>query len=266
MNKELLSTVGIMIAMFVFEGIFPFFKTHKRHLKHTGINVLFGMANGLLTKLLFAALLVRVVQWSKDQGAGWLNIITLPWYLKGIIAFLAFDLWMYWWHRLNHEIKFLWCFHSMHHTDLEMDASTALRFHPGEKILSSLVRMLIIPGLGMDLMFFAVYNIVMSPIILFHHSNIALPEKIDRSLRRVIVTPNMHRVHHSKFRWETDSNYSSVFSFWDRLFGTFREKQDLDSIVYGLETMREAKWQGVFGMLLTPAYVGGLLANKKKGV
>lgn len=266
MNRELIITVALMIALFVFEGMFPFFKTHKKHLQHTGVNVFFGIVNGLIAKLLFAALLIATFQWSKQQGIGWLNIISVSWYLEGIIAFLLFDLWMYWWHRFNHELKFLWCFHSMHHTDLEMDASTALRFHPGEKILSTLLRLFIIPVLGLELIYFIIYNIVMSPIILFHHSNIALPEKIDKFLRVIIVTPNMHRVHHSKLRKETDSNYSSVFSFWDRIFGTYKQVENTESIVYGLETMRDSWWQSIPGMLLTPVFVGGFWKNKKESI
>jgi sterol desaturase/sphingolipid hydroxylase (fatty acid hydroxylase superfamily) len=265
MNAQIFVSAILIAVIFAAEGFFPFFKqrSNNRRLKHTGINVFFGIFNGLLTKVFFAGITVGLINWSMQQGAGWLRLFSMPWYIKGMIAFLIFDLWMYWWHRLNHEYKFLWNFHSMHHTDTEMDASTAYRFHPGEKIISSILMLLIITGFGMDLIYFAVYNLIVSPVILFHHSNIALPEKIDGFLRHFIVTPNMHRVHHSKNRPETDSNYSTVFSFWDRIFGTYKEVGDYGAIVFGLEKWRQPRWNTVKGMLITPLYVSGILKENQ---
>lgn len=268
MDKQLWVSICLIVGMFLIEGLFPFFKrpSKRKRLQHTSINLIFGIGNGMITKVLFAVITVDVVQWAANYGIGLLGIISFPVFIRAVISFLLFDLWMYWWHRFNHEYKFLWNFHSMHHTDTEMDASTALRFHPGEKILSVLLMLLVFVGLGLDLISFYIYSFVVSPIILFHHSNIALPKPIDRFFRHFIVTPNMHRVHHSKNRSETDSNYSTVFSVWDRIFGTRKEVDDYRSIVFGLETMREAGWQGFWGMLLTPAYVSGFLKNKKGSV
>jgi sterol desaturase/sphingolipid hydroxylase (fatty acid hydroxylase superfamily) len=265
MDKQILVSIVLIIGMFLFEGLFPFFKrpNKRKRLQHTVINLIFGIGNGIITKVLFAVITVGVVQWAMNRGVGLLRIISFPLFIQGVIAFLLFDLWMYWWHRFNHEYKFLWNFHSMHHTDTEMDASTALRFHPGEKIISALLMLLVFLVLGLDRNAFYIYSFVVSPIILFHHSNIALPEIIDRFLRYFIVTPNMHRVHHSKNRRETDSNYSTVFSVWDRIFGTYKEVDDYRSIILGLETMRETWWQSMPGMLLTPLYIGGIL-NKKR--
>jgi len=254
MNRDLLVSTIIIVSMFVLEGVYPLFRGRTKHLQHTGINVGFGIGNGLISKAFFGILTIQVVQWSSMSSTGIIRLVSMNHFTKGLFGFLLFDLWMYWWHRLNHEIHFLWRFHRMHHTDLEMDASTALRFHPGEKIFSDIIRLAVIPVLGLELLAFAIYRVVMSPIILFHHSNIALPEKFDRILRAVIVTPNMHRVHHSIIREETDSNYGSVFSFWDRILGTYKRRDDTDAIIYGLNTMRGTWWQSVAGMLLTPLY------------
>ena len=171
---------------------------------------------------------------------------------RGLAAIVLFDLWMYLWHRANHRISFLWRFHRTHHSDTEMDSTSALRFHFGEIIFSSILRLLVIPLIGISYAELLTYEIILQPIIIFHHSNVALPEKLDRILRAVLVTPNMHRVHHSQIQNETDSNYSSIFSWWDRLAGTFKRREDTKTIVFGLTYFRELQWQSFVGMLRTP--------------
>jgi sterol desaturase/sphingolipid hydroxylase (fatty acid hydroxylase superfamily) len=133
-----------------------------------------------------------------------------------------------------------------------MDITTALRFHPFEILLSSLFRLMIFILLGINLIHFIIYEISLQVVIQLHHSNISLPEKYDRLLRYMIVTPNMHRVHHSDEWRETNSNYSSIFSFWDRLWATYREREDTHTINLGLKILRENRWQRIIGMLLTP--------------
>jgi sterol desaturase/sphingolipid hydroxylase (fatty acid hydroxylase superfamily) len=169
-----------------------------------------------------------------------------------ILVILAFDLWMYLWHRANHRIPFLWRFHRMHHSDPEMDASTGLRFHPGEQLLSGMARLLVIPVLGVSITQLAVYEALLLPVILFHHSNVAIPDWMDRGLRALVVTPAMHRVHHSRWQPETDSNYGSVFPWWDRLLGSFRLREDARTIHLGLDEFDGPGWQSLGGMLRTP--------------
>ena len=140
----------------------------------------------------------------------------------------------------------------MHHSDLQMDCTTALRFHTGEIFFSSILRLVVIPILGMDFSQWILYEACLRPVILFHHSNVALPEKFDRMFRALIVTPNMHRVHHSELRPETDSNFSSVLSFWDRLFRSFKQRKDPKTLRYGLPYLKDEKWQSFLGMIETP--------------
>jgi sterol desaturase/sphingolipid hydroxylase (fatty acid hydroxylase superfamily) len=175
-----------------------------------------------------------------------------PAWAETVAALILFDLWMYLWHRANHQIRFLWRFHRMHHSDNQVDATTALRFHTGELILSSILRLAVVPLLGISLSQLILYETLLQPIIIFHHSNVALPEKIDRIFRALIVTPNMHRVHHSMVNQETNSNYSSIFSFWDRIGQSFRRRIDLLTLRYGLSDFPEETWQTVVGMLKTP--------------
>jgi sterol desaturase/sphingolipid hydroxylase (fatty acid hydroxylase superfamily) len=211
-----------------------------------------GILNGLIVAVLFSSLTVWTMQWTWQNSFGLLNRLSWNGWSKGILAFVLFDLWMYLWHMANHRIPFLWRFHRTHHSDLEVDATTALRFHTGEIVFSSLLRCIIIPLLGIKFHQLLIYELCLQPVILFHHSNVALPEKIDRIFRTVIVTPNMHRIHHSQERFETDSNYSSIFSFWDRLARTFRKRADTRTLRYGLPYLQEAKWQTVLGLLKTP--------------
>jgi sterol desaturase/sphingolipid hydroxylase (fatty acid hydroxylase superfamily) len=159
---------------------------------------------------------------------------------------------MYLWHRANHAIPFLWRFHRMHHSDPAVDVTTALRFHVGEITLSSTLRLAVIPLLGLRLGEVILYETLLLPVIAFHHSNVALPEKWDRRLRAVIVSPNMHRVHHSDWQPETDSNFSSIFSWWDRLGRSFRLRPDIRALRYGLRDFDGQEWQNLWGLLRTP--------------
>jgi len=133
-----------------------------------------------------------------------------------------------------------------------MDATTAIRFHIGEILISSALRLALIPLLGITVNQLLVYEMLLLPVILFHHSNVRFPEWLDALLRLVIVTPAVHRVHHSRFWMETNSNYSSVFSFWDRIAGTFRLRRDGRPVNFGLDEYEGEEWQRITGMLVTP--------------
>ena len=140
----------------------------------------------------------------------------------------------------------------MHHADRELSASSGLRFHTGEIVLSSIARLAVLPLLGMTVAQVLVYEAVLLPVILFHHGNVGVPARADRWLRWLIVTPWMHWVHHSDYQPETDSNYSSVFSFWDRVFGSFRLVGDPRTLTLGLEEMERSDWATLPGMVAMP--------------
>jgi sterol desaturase/sphingolipid hydroxylase (fatty acid hydroxylase superfamily) len=133
-----------------------------------------------------------------------------------------------------------------------MDVTTASRFHLGEIVFSSILRVPVIALLGLELWEVALYETAMFTVVQLHHANIALPAWLDCSLRLFIVTPFMHKVHHSRWQPETDSNYSSLFSFWDRLFGTFRSRVDFSSFRFGLEEFDRPEDHSLVGMLTTP--------------
>lgn len=252
MSMRLGIEVIVLGLIFWLEGIFPFFQKRQHRVLHAWRNLSMGVINGLLMGLLFSGITMVVIHLTQANRWGILNVLDDSGMERGLLAILLFDLWMYLWHRANHRISFLWRFHRTHHSDTEMDSTSALRFHFGEIVFSSILRLLVIPLIGISYAELLIYEIILQPIIIFHHSNIALPEKIDRILRAVIVTPNMHRVHHSQIQTETDSNYASIFSWWDRFAGTFKRRKDARVIVYGLAYFRELEWQSFKGMLRTP--------------
>ena len=133
---------------------------------------------------------------------------------------LLLEFWIYWWHRANHEWSFLWRFHEVHHRDRHLDATTALRFHFGEVALSAGVRALVIMAFAIPLTSVVLFEIVVIVATVFHHANWRIPPAIERALARVIITPSRHWVHHHRVRADTDSTYGTIFSFWDRWFGT----------------------------------------------
>ena len=244
--------IGICIVLlWVAESAWPHlaeFASARERWRHAARNLSMALLNYGVGLLGVAAL----IAWAASHEFGLFHRLRLnePWHT--ILVLLCFDAWMYLWHRLNHVVPFLWRFHRMHHSDPAMDVSSGLRFHPGEIVLSGAARALVMPILGMSMHQLLLYETLLLPVVLFHHSNLALPRWLDESIRRLIVTPWMHWVHHSRICEETNSNYGSVLSIWDRLFGSYRIRDDTDSIVFGLDEFSDERDQTVMGMLRTP--------------
>lgn len=234
------------------ESVAPFFMDRPRRMRHVARNLGIGFVNGVVLTFGFTGLLHASARWGELHVVGLLPRLPLPPGTEGWVGFLLFDLWMYAWHRANHGIPLLWRFHRVHHTDDTLDASSAYRFHLGEMVLSTVLRLAVIPLLGISLELLVLYELILQPVILFHHSNIALPEWIDRRMRTLIVSPNMHRVHHSDLPEETNSNYASIFSIWDRVWKTYRQRET-GTLRYGLKEFRHPRWQTFLGMMTQPA-------------
>jgi sterol desaturase/sphingolipid hydroxylase (fatty acid hydroxylase superfamily) len=163
---------------------------------------------------------LTVMQWAEDRPFGLIHVMPMPAAVQFVLAFLLMDLTFYWWHVANHRLPFLWRFHNVHHIDPDLDVSTAFRFHFGEVALSAGFRVLQVSAIGPAAWMYAAYELAFQANTAFHHSNIRLPIRIERLLNLVLVTPRMHGIHHSQVRDETNSNYSVVFSWWDRLHRT----------------------------------------------
>ncbi|MCK9418735.1 MAG: sterol desaturase family protein [Nitrospirae bacterium] len=244
--------IAVLVLIFILEGFIPYLQGRRLRLRHGLPHVLTAVLNGLLTRFFLAGITMQVTGWAQAHSLGLARMGELPGAARMIAVFLLFDIWMYYWHMATHRFSFFWRFHRAHHSDIEMDTTTALRFHPGELVLSSFIRLPVLVLIGMSFGELVLFEVMLNISTLFHHSNLDLPEKWDRLLRVLIATPNMHRVHHSVERDETNSNYTSILSLWDRLAGTFRMREDTRTITLGLQSFREEKYQRLGGFLITP--------------
>ncbi len=224
--------------------------------RHALRNLVLGALNGVVVSFGFVWLWFITTTWADTQRFGVMHVLQdalgLPAWVHAVGVMVLLDVWMYTWHRINHVFPFLWRFHRVHHADPFMDVSTASRFHLGEIVLSSLLRVPVLALAGAHLWELLVYETLMFALVQTQHANMAFPERLDRVLRTVIATPAMHKVHHSRWRPETDSNYGSLFSFWDRIGRSFRIREDLTTLKMGLEEMDADRFQTVRGMIETP--------------
>ena len=248
-----LATAG-MVALLTWETVAPFFASlpTASRVQHAGRNLTLGILNAVVVGAGLAWLWRLTAECAEREHFGLLH--WTGWAGPGRLlgAVLLLDAWMYAWHRLNHQIPWLWRFHRTHHSDANMDVTTASRFHGGEILLAALLRLPVIFLGGLRLEELLVYEIAMQLVVQLQHANIALPRGCETWLRWLIVTPNMHKVHHSRIPVETDSNYSSLFSIWDRLLGSYRLRPDLENIQFGLAGFDGLERQSLSGLLKTP--------------
>jgi sterol desaturase/sphingolipid hydroxylase (fatty acid hydroxylase superfamily) len=169
-----------------------------------------------------------------------LQNIAIPLWLEILSGCVLLDYTLYWWHVLTHKVPFLWRFHKVHHVDLDLDASTALRFHSGELLLSVLFRALQIRLLGISWATFSIWNTALLMEILFHHSNVELSNSVDGWIGKLVATPRMHGIHHSAVEREMDSNWSSGLSIWDWIHGTLHQDIPQQSIIIGTSDHQDA--------------------------
>lgn len=244
----------LLLALFwAWETWHPYFQASAGRLRHAAHNLTLALLNTAILSLLFGSVTVLVAEWTGRNQFGFLNQnhMRLGESSTFVLSIILLDAWMYVWHRANHTIPLLWRFHRMHHSDNRMDVTTATRFHLGEHLGSSILRLGLIPLLGLQSWHIVNYELLVIAITQFHHANISLG-KWDWWLRLVVVTPDMHKVHHSRWQPETDSNYSTFFSCWDRLAKSFRMRSDPKSLEFGLDAFDAATWQTIWGMLKTP--------------
>jgi sterol desaturase/sphingolipid hydroxylase (fatty acid hydroxylase superfamily) len=246
--------VAGLAALWSWEALQPFFVYQRGRLRHDGRNLAIAAVNTVTVALCCGIATVFTAEWTERNDMGLLQFVEIPWFVRLLLALVLLDVWLYAWHRANHAIPFLWRFHRMHHSDLQLDVSTATRFHTGELLMAAALRLGLIPLFGIELTHLIVFETLVMGVTLFHHANISLG-RWDASIRWLIVTPFMHKVHHSRRRPETNSNYATLFSVWDRLFRSFRICGDCSTIQPGLDEFDDSRWQTFGGMLKTP-FVG----------
>ncbi|MBC7381482.1 MAG: sterol desaturase family protein [Bacteroidia bacterium] len=209
----------VFLIIYTAEHVFPQRK-ELIDIKNDAFNFITGLV-GFLIIFSGGYLFNYCINWSTAHHFGILNQFILNKYANVLLQFTLIDLFMYWWHRANHELPLLWYFHKFHHKDEKMTASTALRFHPGELFLSILIKIFVFSLLGIQSWISIGYGIVLFIVITLHHSNLRITDKTDFLLRYFISSPKMHRIHHSIIKLETNSNYGSVFPYWDKVFKTY---------------------------------------------
>lgn len=200
----------------------------------TGRNLTTAVLAAAATSALASPFLDPLVKRVAEREQGLFNRIDMPRVLRRVAGVLLLDYTLWWWHWANHALPLLWRFHLVHHVDRDLDASTAVRFHFGEMSLSVFYRMAQVRLLGVDRATISTWQTLLLVSIFFHHSNLRLPAAVERRLVRWIVTPRMHGIHHSDYATETNSNWSSLVSWWDRLHGTMRLDIDQDALEIGI--------------------------------
>ncbi len=212
------------------------------------------VVDSVAVRLVFPVLAVGMAGLAADQGWGLFNQLNAPFWLAFIASLLLLDLAIYAQHVIFHRIPWLWRLHRMHHTDLDFDVTTALRFHPLEIVLSMLIKLAVVVALGAPAVAVMLFEVILNATAMFNHGNVRLPLSLDRRLRWVVVTPDMHRVHHSVWAEETDSNFGFNLPWWDRLFGTYRDqpRDGHTGMTIGLEYFRDRRATDLPQLLLQP--------------
>ncbi|HYG37496.1 MAG TPA: sterol desaturase family protein [Cytophagales bacterium] len=244
--------LAIFLLLFLLESKFELRKRNESRTKRIVRNVSIAVISFIFLKFLLIPVMVLLAAKAEEEKIGLLNLLELPVWIKFVLGFLALDYGNYLWHIINHKVPFLWRFHNIHHMDLDLDVTTAIRFHFGEVLLSVVSRGGVILLIGASPYLVLIYEIVFEAATNFHHSNLRLPLKFERLLNKLLVTPSMHGIHHSTKKLERDSNYSVVFSFWDRIHETIRIHIPQSELEIGVPSHRIFSEQTAVNLLLLP--------------
>lgn len=252
---RLAAFAGVLGAMAAWELLAPRRALELPRRARWPANLGIVVLNGLALRVLFPAAAVGAAVFAQASGWGVLHLFGLPWWLALLAGIVALDLAIYLQHVLFHAVPALWRLHRVHHADLDIDVTTGARFHPVEILLSMLIKFAIIAALGVPPEGVLLFEVLLNATSMFNHANVRMPAALDRVLRCFIVTPDMHRVHHSVERDETDSNFGFNLALWDRLFGTYRDQPRAghEAMRIGIPEFRDrADCAALPGMLALP--------------
>jgi len=246
-----LAVFGTMAA---WEVLAPRREAHRLKGRRWRTNLLVLAADAVVLRVLFPTAAVGAALLAERAGLGLFHTVAAPGWLAGLVSFVALDFAVWLEHVASHKLPVLWRLHRVHHADLDCDVTTGLRFHPLEILLSMAWKWAVILALGAPALAVLVFEIVLNGASMFNHSNARLPPAADRILRRAVVTPDMHRIHHSVRRRETDSNYGFNLSVWDRAFGTYTEAPEggHERMRIGLQDHQDDAPAGLLWSLLFP--------------
>ncbi|WP_026942629.1 sterol desaturase family protein [Hellea balneolensis] len=245
---------GALILFSTLEALFPRRQRNLprqgRWLTHLGITVI----DSLAVRILGPITAIATAIWAHQKGAGLFNFADWPIWFEITLAFILLDFAIYLQHVISHRVPLFWRLHKVHHTDRDLDASSAVRFHPAEIILSMIYKCGVVLIIGPAALAVLIFEICLNASAIFNHANLKLPLGLDKALRVFIVTPDMHRVHHSVIESETNKNFGFNFSIWDKLFGTYKAQPEAghDGMIIGLSEHQSASPSQLWWSLKLP--------------
>ncbi|NMP80498.1 sterol desaturase family protein [Pseudoalteromonas arctica] len=246
---------SILIIMMLLEWQKPARQAPIKSSTRWFVNFGLVFASSVIARLVVPIGLTAVALYNQEHGIGLFNQIALPSIIIIILSILLLDILIYWQHRLFHQVPILWRLHRVHHADAHVDTSTGLRFHPIEIVLSILIKLIAVTALGVPAIAVLIFEIALNGLALFNHANIRLPNAIEKPLRLILMTQILHRIHHSQVVSETNSNYGFSVIWWDKLFGSYKDKAkktDAD-INIGLKEYPSKKQNAsLWGLLIMP--------------
>ena len=245
---------AVLLAMMLWEWRKPRRALSLPRARRWPANLGIIVVDSVVLRLVFPVLAVGAAELAAARGWGLFHGLNAPFWLALPASLLILDLAIYTQHVVFHKVAMLWRLHRMHHTDLDFDVTTALRFHPLEIVLSMLIKLVLVTLLGVPAVAVMLFEVILNATAMFNHGNVGLPQRLDRALRWILVTPDMHRVHHSIRPEETDSNFGFNLPWWDRLFGTYRDqpRDGHAGMTIGLEYFRDRRAIGLDALLLQP--------------
>lgn len=241
-------------SLLIAESLLPHGAAPSRRARwtHIGRNAGLWLVSTVIMTLVFGSVFFSLALWLEMHRVGIMYLWPLPGWLLFVVGFLVLDFGDYVYHRLSHQTRWLWLMHSVHHSDPQVDVSTNLRAHPVHVVLNTMTKPILLAAFGIPLWVWMLRETISLPVTQLQHSAVALPPWLERALRHVILTPGLHRIHHSPVAAETNSNFGGVLPIWDKLFGTFRDDRERMDTGFGLDALRDERWQTVAGMLRTP--------------
>lgn len=252
---RLVCFASVLLVMAMWQWLAPRRELSVNRPWRWGSNLAIVVLNGVLVRFIVPITAVSASIFASSRGWGLLNVLDWPVWLEGLIAIVLLDLAIYVQHVLFHAVPWLWRLHMVHHADLDFDVTTGVRFHTLEILISAVIKLAVVLAIGPAPVAVVIFEVVLNATSMFNHSNVYLPERIDRILRWVVVTPDIHRVHHSIIRRETDSNFGFNLPWWDYLFRTYiAQPQDgHEKMTIGIPHYRnEKRTQRLWGMLTLP--------------
>ncbi|WP_018700951.1 sterol desaturase family protein [Amorphus coralli] len=251
---RLAAFLGVLALLAAWELSAPRRRAEIPRLLRWSNNLVLVAVDTAVLRLVFPVLAVGFAVYAEDRGFGLFNLVEAPYWLAFVVSFLAFDLAIYLQHVMFHAVPALWRLHRMHHADLEIDVTTGLRFHPLEILISMGIKLALVAALGPPAAAVLMFEVVLNAMSMATHTNVGLPAKLDRIARFLVVTPDMHRVHHSVDPSETHTNFGFNLSWWDRLLGTYRPQPKLGHLgmTIGIPEFRTRRDLWLDRMLVQP--------------